>query len=343
MRLFINGIGVIAPCDVFSEKLSASYPNGDKLKCIEPDYTSWISPQAIRRMSRILKMGTTSALMALQHSSVQVPDAIITGTGYGCIEDTTSFLTRLIAQDEEALNPTPFMQSTHNTIGSLVALLLQCQGYNHTFVHGAHAFEHALVDAMMLFEDQPALNVLVGGIDESTDVSQAIHARFGKYRRADDEARKDEGAGQHGVIAGEGAVFFSLTGRQSPNSTAVIDRIQTFAKSSITSKEITTFIEDHKIDLVLSGQSGNAVADRDAERLLDATLPRAGRTQFKHLCGEYTTASAFAVALAVKMMSGNFRNDKSSMYQPHNGEIRSVLIYNRYFGGDHSLMLMNAC
>src|SRR5689334_20950252 len=76
----------------------------DEMRCVEPDYAKWLDPKQIRRMSRILKMGATAAFIAMKESGVQKPDAIITGTGYGCLDDTGIFLSKMIENDEQALN-----------------------------------------------------------------------------------------------------------------------------------------------------------------------------------------------------------------------------------------------
>ncbi len=87
---------------------------------------------ASRRMSRIIKMGVCAAMKCLQDAEIKNPDAIITGTGMGCIEDTGKFLSSYIENEEKLLNPTPFIQSTHNTVGAAIALMLKCHNYNNT-------------------------------------------------------------------------------------------------------------------------------------------------------------------------------------------------------------------
>ena len=108
---------------------------GEKLTCIEPDYTKYVDAKLIRRMSRIIKMGVAAASEALQQANVQCPDAIITGTAYGCLTDTDQFLTRMVEFKETLLSPTAFIQSTHNTVAAQIALMLQCHSYNNTYVH----------------------------------------------------------------------------------------------------------------------------------------------------------------------------------------------------------------
>ena len=133
-------------------------------------------------MSRIIKMGVAAGSMALKQAGLSVPNGIITGTAYGCLDDTGIFLNKMIDNKEYALNPTPFIQSTHNTIGSQIALLLQCQGYNQTYTQGAFSFESALLDALLELTDSPSQSLLVGGVDEITAVSHALQKRFGIFR-----------------------------------------------------------------------------------------------------------------------------------------------------------------
>ena len=62
---------------------------------------------------------------------------------------------KMVDSNESALNPTPFIQSTHNTIGSQIALLLQCQGYNQTYTQRAFSFENVLLDAILELKENP--------------------------------------------------------------------------------------------------------------------------------------------------------------------------------------------
>src|SRR5688500_3070392 len=188
MALFIKGMGNISPQKTWD---ATALPNeivtatSDRLTALEPDYSQLIDLKNIRRMSRIIKLGVSSATIALRDAKVSVPDSIITGTGYGCLEDTGTFLSKMIENNEEALNPTPFIQSTHNTIGSQIALLLQCQGYNQTYTQGAFSFESALLDAILELADSPAQSLLVGGVDEITATSHALQKRFGVFRNTE--------------------------------------------------------------------------------------------------------------------------------------------------------------
>ncbi len=183
------------------------YP-GNRLQVIEPAYNDWIEPKLLRRMSRIIRMGVSTAKACLQEGHETNPGAIITATAYGCLEDTGIFLTETIERKEEMPPPTAFIQSTHNTVGSQIALMLKCHNYNNTFVHNGFSFESALLDAMLLLKEKEAHNVLIGSIDELTDNSFAILNRLGLYKRTPDAHRNLFTSNSKGTVGGEGAAFF---------------------------------------------------------------------------------------------------------------------------------------
>ena len=96
----------------------------------EPDFRSLFSVMEARRMGRLLKRAVWTASEALKEAGIDVPDAVIIGTDYGCIENSESFLKALKGIDDAPMKPTHFMQSTHNTISSLIAIRLGAHGYN---------------------------------------------------------------------------------------------------------------------------------------------------------------------------------------------------------------------
>ena len=125
-----------------------------------------------RRMGKLMKAATITSMRALREAGVERPDAIITATAYGMLETSERFLTDMVENGEEMLSPTLFMQSTHNTIGSALAIRLKCHGYNITYSQGADSFRWALRDAKRLIETGKAKTVLVGQHDEATPMMQ---------------------------------------------------------------------------------------------------------------------------------------------------------------------------
>lgn len=350
MKAYINGMGIISPQRTFGSRDFLRSPvdyEQNYLRCIEPEYDPLIPAQYLRRMSRILKMGTGAALMAVHEASITRPDAIITGTGYGCLEDTATFLSQISTLREQALSPTPFMQSTHNTIGSQIALILQCTGYNQTYVHGAYSFEHALLDTMMHLSENPELNILVGGIDEWTLFRHAVENRFSKYRPEVTSTLRLLQTSERGTVAGEGAAYFVLSGAASTSTIASARGVTTFSDppSGTVAQEVLTFLGDCDIDtadvdLVLTGKNGDLSVDRKMDAVM-GLFDKASIGAFKHLCGEYSVASSFAMALAAAMIEQQYIPD-FALLRNFNRFPQTILIYNSYFH-QHTLILLQRC
>ena len=131
-------------------------------------------------MGKIMKSSLLSSLEALAQAGIETPDAIITGTTYGCLENSELLLLQIKEEGEEMLKPTYFMQSTHNTIGSNVAIKTHCHGYNVTYTQGIESLAWALRDAQLLLESGKVKNVLVGCHDESAQEFNALRKKAGQ-------------------------------------------------------------------------------------------------------------------------------------------------------------------
>ncbi len=140
----------------------------------------YISPGEARRMGKLLKAATVTSLKALRQAGVECPDAIITATAYGMLETSEKFLLDMLENGEETLSPTLFMQSTHNTLSSAIAIRTKCHGYNVTYSQGKDSLQWALRDARRLIETGKAKTVLVGCHDEATPTFQDVFRRMGK-------------------------------------------------------------------------------------------------------------------------------------------------------------------
>lgn len=127
----------------------------------QPDYRQWIPPMQARRMSETLKRTLVCARQALEKAGVEMPDAILCGTRLGLTEPTNRVLDSLRQNGEESVSPTDFMQSTHNTIASTIAIQLGCHGYNCTYSQGEDSLDNALLDAELLLQEGSCQTVLV--------------------------------------------------------------------------------------------------------------------------------------------------------------------------------------
>lgn len=139
----------------------------------------YVKPLQARRMGRIMKASLISSLKALEQAGVSVPDAIITGTAYGCMDNTEKMLRQIDEEGEQTVSPTLFMQSTHNTIGGNIAIRLGCHGYNSTYSQRSASLSWAMKDAELLLRSGKCKTVLVGCHDESTPTLNAALGMIG--------------------------------------------------------------------------------------------------------------------------------------------------------------------
>jgi 3-oxoacyl-(acyl-carrier-protein) synthase len=355
MQAFIRGIGLIAPQPVFGRR---GFPdhflehNELWLRAVEPDYREHIRPLQLRRMSRILRMGVTSAMQAMQDAGTGHPDAIITATGIGMMEETEKFLNAILDNGERMLNPTAFIQSTHNTVGAHIAVMLGCNNYNTTYVHGPVSFESALLDSLMCLAERPGDNVLTGGVEEMTQEHFRITDSVGYWKKEPVSNFRLLEQGGPGTLAGEGAAFFVLTNRPDPGNYARVLDVQTLYRPQAgtgISEALKRFLERNRlgggdIDIVLTGMNGDQENDRVYAEF-EGELDKSKFAHYKHLCGEHYLASSFALWMAATAIrNGNF--PAVAMTMPGKeapGRIRNMLLYNHYKGIHHAFILVSAC
>lgn len=346
--MYIQAASAISPQVSFEQLLTAPRVySGNRLTCVEPDYSGAIDPKMMRRMSRIIKMGVMAAKDCLQQAGVLQPDAIITGTAYGCLADTESFLNRMVEFNEELLNPTAFIQSTHNTVAAQIALLLKCHNYNNTYVHRGFSFESALLDAMSLLREGDAETVLVGGVDEITDTSHTLLSRFGLYRKNGSTATLYD-APERGTMNGEGAGFLLLSAHPSDKACARLDALHTFYKPVDIveiEKQIVLFLKNNQIavadiGLMVCGDNGDAVNDSTYKKVRENLFAHIPFLRFKHYCGEYPTAGAFALWLTSHLLTTGKLPADANLPVVHP---RKILVYNHSNNTHHSLFLLSVC
>lgn len=291
--MYINSFCSITPAGTRSSNSAATEParlDTNRASCAEPDYKDLIPPMQLRRMTKPVRTGVAAAKICLQEAGVTQPDAIHTGTAFGMLQDSENFLKKMIEQEEQALSPTAFIQSTHNTVAGQIALALGCNAHNMTYVHKGHSFESALLDAALMLETQPDYQVLTGAVDECTDTSYDLLHRFHVF--ADGQA------------AGEGAAFFLVSQKAQPHSLARIRAFDMFVAPDEATAEVQlqTFFDKQDLhpvttDLLLDGAGPTAGAITGNWFKANTTLP------YKTWCGEYPTASAFALGLATQYIT----------------------------------------
>ncbi len=311
-------------------------------RSIDPSFKEYVSPIEARRMGRILKRALVTSKDALKTAACDSVDAIMTGTGFGCIENTEFFLDALSNEGEQLLKPTYFMQSTHNTISSLVAIQTKNYNYNATYAHKGISFESALHDAWLQFSLGKIGSALVNCHDEMTETFYRIMKKGGVMGQDDERC----GEVAVSVVLSNGSALRQAQGPQPlcrltglkmlhrPTMNDLMDAVTTMLQSAQRS------LAD--VDYVLTGISGNHQSDlayiAEAKTLFgDKPL-----LKYKHLFGENFTASGFGFYIAAQCLSAGhvpahlFVNETEvSGKQP-----ACILLFNRSDGKDYTLTLL---
>lgn len=249
----------------------------------DPNFRDWLNPLESRRMGKILKRALVTAMKVMKDTGISQPDAIITGTGLGCIENTELFLDQLCREGEEMLKPTYFMQSTHNTISSLIAIQCKCHGYNTTYSHKSVSFDSALLDAFVQMRLGDITTALVTGNDELTPSYFGILQRTGFL-------------GQQGeVTASEASVAMMLTS----DSAGTLCEIQDVRAVYMSQDKMPA---SPVVDAVLLGTNGTMQNDGVYEQVARC-YPGVPCLHYKHLFGEGYTASALGIYAAAHLLN----------------------------------------
>ncbi|MEI6311638.1 MAG: beta-ketoacyl synthase chain length factor [Bacteroidota bacterium] len=348
--VYINGIAAISPQHTFETAEFLPDPinyDDNYLLVLDADYKKYINPVQIRRMSRILKISYTCAKNCMQDAAITSLDAIITGTGYGCIDDTEKFLLSMLHQNEQMLNPTAFMQSTHNSVSGIIALNMKSNAYNYTYVHRGLSFESSMIDAMIHIQEGKK-NILIGGFEENSknhfEVTNKIS--FWKKNHIPSLALLEDK--NIGTIAGEGANFFVLSADKTPNTYASVLDVSMLYKPKSYEEVAATIqllldknnIAAADIDVYVSGLNGDSTMDSIYYEVADKLIPAASLLYFKHLCGEYYTAASFGLWVASMILK---RQEIPAILQVHKQEkkqIKYILLHNHYRNINHGFYLL---
>ena len=356
MSIFINGSAQISLQKPLCEEwmsLPISY-NTVYNRALETDFRQYINPMEARRMSPIVKRAIITSHVALQQSGVVMPDAVIVGTGLGCIDNTEKFLNAMVTDGENFLKPTYFIQSTHNTVASQIALALKCHGYNSTYVHHGVSFESALLDAFMQFKLGKIHTALVGGHDEMTPEYVKFLGKIGYWKSDAVDNTLDflKYSNKKGAYAGEGGTTFVLSDQINDSSQAELKDIKLLYKpdKKRVNAVLMDMLHDNKlnisdIDVVMLGLNGDYEDDsiyydfvHDAFNYPDRDVVF---SYYKHLSGEYFTSSAFGLYVASVILYKQYLPDYMKLCKSNNRKFHNMLIYNHWQNKDHSLMLLS--
>jgi len=313
----------------------------------DPDFSSYLTPLMSRRMCNLLKRAIVTSRLTLQKAAVEMPDAIICGTGFGCIENTEKFLYSIRENEEKFLQPSFFMQSTHNIISSAIAIDLKCHGYNNTYVHRGTSFENALMDAVIQFKQHKIRSVLLGGYDELTPDYYIFFDRIGIW----DFSKKIPLAHKTYCFAGEAAVSMLLRTEKNEQTLCELNGIEILYRPSIEKMagSIDALLGQagcslSDIDAVMVGTNSNPDNDAVYDRIIPHFFDGIPVMQYKHLFGQSFTSPALgtyaaAICLNKQLIPAHLLTGRESGINP----VKRILLYNHSQHKSHSLILLSRC
>lgn len=348
--IYINGIGAVSAQGTWRKEIfEEATPIAQAITpALKPNYKDLIAPAMIRRMSKGVKMSIYAAQQSLDEAEMSQLDAIITGTGMGCSEDSEKFLRNILDDNESYLTPTAFIQSTHNTVAAQIALRLGCKAYNFTYVNGSSSFESALLDAVLQLQCGEATNALVGGVDEIADHSYGLLQLIGYINNSETEVslRNNKGTA---VNYSEGATFFALS--TNPTASSYAKLLDLTLINSRSEAEIPDFVIDFlrenqmeldQIDALVVGINGDQESDSYYHSLA-ALIPQADVLYYKQQSGQYDTASSYGLAVGAQLLKSQFAAPSLLWQDAKNTSYKNVLLYNQFKGKDHTLLLLQSC
>ena len=317
----------------------------------EADYSKYISPMVARRMGKLFKRAIATAVDVMDKGKMEQVDAIITGTGLGCIEHTEKFLNAMLDNDEECLPPTHFMQSTHNTISSQIALHLKCHGYNCTYSHRGTSFDNSLLDALTQMHLGDIHSAMVCGHEEMTPAYFEMLGKIGYWKEGQFDEKTLRRHDSIGSFSGSCSVNLLLSDTANDETMCAIQSIDLLFKPSQQQlqealqqrlAQLNISIED--ISAVVMGLSGDQANDEVYLNFARQNCPDTPVVWYKHIFGESYCASAFGVYTAAVMLQRQ-NIPAHLMYSTPQTAIKPkyILVYNHFQNKDHSLILLSSC
>lgn len=346
--IYIHGSGCVSIQSTFETGYFfdsvASYTQ-NPVPALDPDYKIFIPPMQLRRMNKSMRMAIFASKLAMQQAGITAVDAIITGSGLGCLRDSERFVESLRAEEGQALNPTPFIQSTHNMAAAALALSLGCKGYNMTYVNNANSFESALLDTMLYLMEHPEETVLLGGVDELGERTTQFWNIAGYLKHEEAEIPTPLDNRSPGEIAAEGAAFFIASQQHNRQTLGKVLAVETRLEVEDPNAFIAEFLQRNgfskdTLDAVVLGCSGDVRYDGIYHTLRDTSFAGLPQVAFKHVLGEYDTVVDAALFLALGIFQNQHIPSRLRLNDLVPRSLQRILIYTQRRGQNHSVILV---
>lgn len=351
MAVYLNAASMVSAQDTFGKnKLPEVNVQAENscLHIIAPEYKEFIPVASLRRMSRLVKFSLAAAFDCYSQVDNFSPDAIVTTTGLGCLNDTGTFLMQMHQNGEKLLNPSAFIASTHNAVGGQIALIKKLHIPNFTHTQKEASFESGLLEALMMLEDGEASQILVGGFDEITPLTIDLMNQMGCLSETGIEKNDLLSSKKSGVVVGEGAGFFALSTEAHASCCSKLMGVEVLRQATGNLNTLANgFLAPYNlssadIDLLIVGLDGTQHTKKLLE-LMEADFQAATIAGFKNLSGCFNTDTSFALWLANSAIVNKSIHPDCCLRGKSDRTFENVLIVNSSKAYSYSFILLERC
>lgn len=342
MNVYINSAEQISAQEPLSNSWITdckNYKGTNPVEIIDPDYKQYFSSQEIRRNCKLLRRAMLVATKAVENSLLPNVDGVITGTGLGAVTNTELFLKDLVYNGEECLKPSYFMQSTHNTVSSVIGITLKCNGYNSTYCHKGISFESALLDGFIKIKANELNSIFLGGFDEVTPDYFTILEKSGYL-----------GGSSTGFACGSAVGFVVSNIKNSNTFCEIISASMCYGSDAEILNQTFDYvlqqakITKDEITAVMTSINGNTENDEIYVKNLKAVGLEKPMLQYADIFGECYTASAYGMYIAVQA----FKNKEFAKISQIDRNIslnspKFILLYRHFKNKNHSFIVLKKC
>jgi 3-oxoacyl-(acyl-carrier-protein) synthase len=331
--------------------------------CVAQPHLGYVAPAVARRMTRLQLLILTAAHQAVARAGSPIAGlatGVFVGSHLGSIGTTIEFLSDLIRRDEASPMPAKFIASVHNAAASALALEFQCRGENRTTIHDSISFELALKQALTSLRAGRTDRTLVAAGDELNAYYVAAMNRCRPWRTSAQPLAplSPTDSGVAGSLPGEGAAALVLARPGADQASQAPVYLRNFAlapradaaHAGALPADGCVFLRSvlrpagatlDDVNLLLLAADGDAPLDAAYRHVAEAAVAASGGrlavAVFKHLCGEFATASALGLTLAADAVRRRAPSPDLAIIQPGPaGPLAGVLTYTIHHNGFHS-------
>ena len=246
MRMAIKGIGVVGGFGCGVSELEAALANGwvqagelsvptgegprlvPAFRAQTEALEQFLPKRALRRVDHFSRLGLLGAHLALADAGRLGGDldrvGVVVASGYGATATTFAYLDSLITDGDVCASPTHFANSVHNAAAANISIVLGAKGPSLTVSQLELSVPSALLSASRWLAEGRVDAVLLGAIDELSDLVGYLQLR----RHGRDLGREISplDAERESSVLGEGAAFFLLTREDGAPAYCAIDALE---------------------------------------------------------------------------------------------------------------------